>query len=212
MVIAMMLRFIHSVITSHEQRFGPFKLRGVNMQVTAAASLYHLIATHDDISENDLDWATHNLLETLLKPLGLGSRPVDCPTDQMSFLWAFLSRNHYRIAKDLSSLMAGCKFGFRCIKIHCARVQAQNRLPGASFYDRDLIYDGSEIQSDEDEDEGEDEGGDENPEQVENPSINVYKLDLDTLLAKLQDISPEGVYYYDYLLFSGLIQVYRYYG
>jgi hypothetical protein len=183
MVICMMLNFIHAVLTDDTEQFGGFKLRGVQTQVIAALALYRLIVnSQGDVPTNDLDWATHDVLETLLKPVGLGTRPVDCPTDQMAFLWAFLSRNRYRISKDLSSLMAGCKFGFRCIEIHAARVRAQKRQKGSSFYD-DLPYAGC------DEDDS---------EMLQMQEKNRYAArdsrepDIVTLLAKVNTINPEG--------------------
>jgi hypothetical protein len=45
-----------------------------------------LVKTQGNISENNLDWALYDILEALFKPLGLGTWPVDCPTDQMAFL------------------------------------------------------------------------------------------------------------------------------
>jgi hypothetical protein len=100
----------------------------------------------------------------------------------MAFLWAFLSSNRYRISKDLSSLMSACKFGFRCTEIHAARVRAQKRQKGTSFYD-DLPY-------------GEcDEDDSEMPQTQEknrNETRESREPDIATLLAKVNMINPEG--------------------
>lgn len=181
----MMLNFIHAALANNTEKFGRFKLRGVNAQFMAAIALYHLIVKSEgDIPTNDLDWATHDILETLLKPLGLGTRPVDCPTDQMAFLWSFLSNNHYRIPNHLLSLMAGCKWGFRCIQIHVARVQAQQIRKTSSFYG-DLPF--AEGESDE-----------EDSEMPQTHEERLYaagdspELDMATLLEKVNSINPEG--------------------
>lgn len=180
-----MLRFIHAVLTDSAHKFGLFKLRGVNTQFIAALSLYRLFAkSHGDIPENHLDWAIHDILETLLKPVGLGTRPIDCPTDQMTFLWAFLSRDRYRISRDLSSHLAGCKFGFRCTEIHAARVQVQQHDKGSSFYG-DLSDDGGE--SDEDDYE------EMTQEKDQNAAREFHEPDIQALLEKLSNLSPEGV-------------------
>jgi hypothetical protein len=174
MAIFMMLRFLHAALTNDTEKFGRFKLRGVHAQFREAVQLYCLIAKLGDVDDNDLHWAVHSTLEVLLKPVGLGNRRVDCPTDQMAFLWAFLSSTRYRISKDLSSLMAGCKFGFRCTEIHSARVQAQKRSKNSAFYDgRDLdiphTHETNQYEAD-----------------------NSAELDMATLLERLKNINPEG--------------------
>jgi hypothetical protein len=186
MVICMMLNFIHAVLTNDAKKFGHFKLRGVRAQFIAALALYHLITKYQgDVPTNALDWATHDILETLLKPLGLGTRLVDCPTDQMAFLWAFLSSNRYRISKDLSSLIAGCKFGFRCTEIHSARIQSQKKNKGSSFYDS---APDTEIESDE-------EGSEvlELQEESQYVAGDLSELDLAALLEKVNNINSEGM-------------------
>jgi hypothetical protein len=184
MTISMMLRFIHAVLTNDAERFGHFKLRGVRPQFMAALVLYRLIVkSQGDVPTNSLDWATHDILETLLKPLGLGTRPIDCPTDQMAFLWALLSRNCYRISKDLSSLMSSCKFGFRCIEIHSARIQSQKLDKSFPFYDSSASM---EIESD-----GE---GPEALQMNQHLTSNSSKLTLDALLEKVNNINAEGMW------------------
>ncbi|KAH9988502.1 hypothetical protein BJV77DRAFT_964397 [Russula vinacea] len=143
MVICMMLRFIHAALTGSTEKYGHFKLRGVRAQFQEAASLYCLIARGNICDNNEnlnsLHWAVHDALESLLKPSGLGTRPVDCPTDQMVFIWAFLSSTRYRIPSDLLSLISGLKFGFRCTEIHSARVRAEQKSKDSPFYG-DLPY------------------------------------------------------------------------
>lgn len=185
MTISMMLNFIHAVLTNGSEKFGGFKLRGVRPQFLAALALYRLIVkSQGDVPTNSLDWSIHKILETLLKPLDLGTRPIDCPTDQMAFLWAFLSRDCYRISKDLSALMSGCKFGFRCIEVHSARIQSQKRDKSSSFYDSP--------EPAENESDGESlEALQQQEEQylVDDSS----ELTLDALLKKVNNINSEGV-------------------
>lgn len=182
----MMLNFIHAVLTNDSEKFGHFKLRGVHSQFLEALALYRLIAKNQgDVPTNSLDWSLHRILETLLKPLGLGTRPIDCPTDQMAFLWAFLSRDCYRISKHLSSLMAGCKFGFRCIEIHSARIQSQKKDKSFPFYDNSDL---TESESD-----------GESLEALQPQEDSQYlvgdssELSLDDLLEKVNNMNSEGV-------------------
>jgi hypothetical protein len=186
MVICMMLRFLHAALTNNTEKFGQFKLRGVHAQFREAVQLYHLIAKGlGDVNDYNLHWAVHSTLEALLKPIGLGNRPVDCPTEQMAFLWAFLSSTRYRISKDLSSLMAGCKFGFRCTEIHCARIQAQKKSKNSAFYDKLPCGEG----------ESDEEDFDMLPTQGVNQCAadNSAELDMAALLDKLNNINPEGM-------------------
>lgn len=188
MVICMMLRFIHAVLTDNIGIFGQFKLRGVHSQFRAALALYQLIARADgDVPENDLDWATHDVLETLLKPLGLGTRPIDCPTDQVAFLWAFQSGNRYRISNDLSSFISGYKFGFRCTEIQSARIRSQKRSKGSLFYD--LSYDqGASGEIEEEADLEIQEAQEEN----QYAAGGSAEPDIAALLEKLNNVNPEG--------------------
>ncbi|KAI9450534.1 hypothetical protein BJY52DRAFT_1191759 [Lactarius psammicola] len=198
MAICMMLNFIHDVLTNDAEKLGLFKLRGVRAQFIAALALYRLIVKNKgDILENTLDWATHDVLEALLKPMGLGTRPVDCPTDQMAFLWSFLSSSRYRISKDLSSLMAGCKFGFRCTEIHIARIQSQKRNRGSPFYDAPYAEGESDAESLCPEGESDKEGSEPEvlPLKEENRCAAGGRAepDIGTLLAKANAISFEDV-------------------
>jgi hypothetical protein len=70
----MMLNFIRAVLTDDVKKFRHFKLRGVCAQFIAALALYHLITKcQGDVLTNALDWATYDVFETLLKPLGLST-------------------------------------------------------------------------------------------------------------------------------------------
>jgi hypothetical protein len=192
MTICMMLRFFHAVMTGHASRFGLFKLRGVPAQFEAALALYRLLAQYKgDVPEDDLDWALHNTLETLLRPEGLGNRTIDCPTDQMLFLWAYLSGERYRIAAHLQSICAGLKCGFRCIDIHIARVDAlqlQHEL--TSFYtDLPVQRMGREEVEDED---GEEDSGCLETEAASGVPVNA---DMASILKKLNGISADGEFH-----------------
>jgi hypothetical protein len=198
MVISMMERYIHAALTGCIQMLGPFKLRGVIAQFTAALNLYRLFATHHgEVPENELDWAMHVLLDTLLRPSGLGTRPVDCPTDQAGFLWAFLSNDHYRISKDLSSLIAGFKFGFRCIGIHGARVRALGRDSHTQFYNDDLPH--GEIEHD-------DSQPDSHMQELQENNVHVThnspEPNVETILAMVNDLNAEGTCDYIYVCAS----------
>ena len=189
MTIRMMLRFFHAVMTGHASKFGPFKLRGVAAQFEAALGLYRLFAQYEgDAPEDDLDWALHKVLGTLLRPEGLGNRTIDCPTDQMLFLWACLSGGRYRIAAHLQSILAGLKCGFRCIDIHVARVEAlQQQHKLTSFY-ADLPIeqmDGEEV---------DDEVGDVDSGCLEAEVASSAPVDIDiaSILNKLNRISADG--------------------
>ncbi|KAI9446282.1 hypothetical protein H4582DRAFT_2164376 [Lactarius indigo] len=188
----MMLNFIHVVFSGNGmEKFGRFKLRGVCAQFIEALNLYCLVAkSWGVVSTNDLHWAIHGILEALLKPIGLGTRPVDCPTDQMVFLWAFLSSNRYRILKDISSLISGCKFGFQCIQIHAARVQSQKKNKGSPFYNSTP---GSEGSSESREEEGLEalppqEGG-----QHHDAAADLSEVDLEALLEKAKQIGVKDI-------------------
>jgi hypothetical protein len=184
MAICLMLRFLHAVLTGDASKFGPFKLRGVKMQFVAAIGLYRLFAEHageDIIPEDKLHWAMHNLLVTLLQPQGLGSRMVDCPTDQTLFLWTLLPNGQWRIPVHLQSLLAGFKFGFRCTAIHLARIEAhrQQSYELVAFYDSFL----------EDEKDVSDQGNF-MAQQASDTANN--KLDIPTILNKLKNLMPFG--------------------
>jgi hypothetical protein len=203
MAICMMLHFIHATLTGDTAKFGRFRLRGVHAQFREAVGLYDLIAkTLGDVGGNKLHWAVHSVLEALLKPLGLGNRRVDCPTDQMAFLWAFLSSTRYRISRDLSSLMAGCKFGFRCTKIHSTRVQAQKKSKKSAFYDELLPGSGESDGESNNKDRSENGEGESDREDLDMLPIqgmnqctadNLAELDMAALLDKLNNINPEGM-------------------
>jgi hypothetical protein len=68
MAFHLMLRFLYIVLTGDALQFGLFKLRGVEMQFEAIIRLYWLFAeyTRDVILEDELYWAMHNILVTLL--------------------------------------------------------------------------------------------------------------------------------------------------
>jgi len=185
--IRMMIRYFHGVLIGRASSFGRFKLRGVIAQFVAALDLYRLFAEHrGEVPRHELQWSLHNLLDTLLRPSGLGTRPIDCPTDQAIFLWAFLSNGRYRIAKDLSSMMSACKCSFRCTGVHIARVKAQKRDCNKSFY-HDLELDGEIGSSDEDSSESEEERESEALE-TSDPSFT----DVEALVKRLQDVVAAG--------------------
>jgi hypothetical protein len=125
MAFRLMLRFLYTVLTGDASQFGLFKLRGTEMQFEAIIGLYRLFAEHAGgvIPEDELHWAMHNVLVTLLWPQGLEYQTIDCPTDQAIFLWALLPNGQYRIPGSLLSLLAECKFGFCCTAIHLAQVE-----------------------------------------------------------------------------------------
>lgn len=187
MTIRMMLRYFHEVLNGHASRFGRFKLRGVTAQFVAALDVYRLFAQYrGEVPRRELQWPLHNLLDTLLRPSGLGTRPIDCPTDQTIFLWAFLSNGRYRIAKHLSSLMAACKCSFRCTGIHIARVKAQKTDSTMSFYD-DLEHGDESGSSDEESSESEEEQESEWPETGDSALTNA-----DALVDILQGLMATG--------------------
>ena len=201
MVISMMTRYIHAALTGCIQKLGPFKLRGVIAQFTAALNLYRLFATHHgEVPGNALNWAMHDLLDALLRPAGLGTRPVDCPTDQAEFLWAFLSNDRYRISKHLSSFISGFKFGFRCIGIHGARVRALGKDNRTRFYDDDLPHDESE-----DDDSPPDFDMQELQEKDVQVTYNSPEPDLEALLAKVNDLNAEGACGYCIYVYASFI-------
>jgi len=184
MAICLILRFLHEVLTGDASQFGPFKLRGVETQFEAAIELYRLFAEHsgeDIIPEDKLHWAMHNLLVTLLQPQGLGSRMIDCPTDQTLFLWTLLPNGQWRIPVNLQSLLAGFKFGFQCTAIHLARVEAHKQRNNelVTFYDS-FLEDKKDV----------DDQGDFMAQQ--DLDIANIKLDIPTTLNKLKNITPSG--------------------
>lgn len=203
MNISMILRFIHVVVTGDAAKLGCFKLRGVNAQFTAAVGLYRLIIERDGcIEENELIWSIHDLLVALYRPTGLGNRAVDCPTDQMVFIWAFLGSDRYRIALHLNSLMAGLKYGFRCIATHDARVQAVAQTKDSSrfsFYDGLVFEDGEDLV---DGDEELQENIDEDSIQLTTETIILQstKMSKFSILEKLQAMKSIGM---SYLICSG---------
>lgn len=139
MLVGMTLRFIHAALTNNTLQFGKFKLRGADSQFTAALDLYCLIIKcNGKVPKNELLWALHNFLDTILRPPSLGNRPIDSLVEQMIFLWACLSGGRYRISKDISSLIAAEKYGLRCVGVHSARVQAQKKDSRSPFYDQPL--------------------------------------------------------------------------
>jgi hypothetical protein len=187
MTIQMMLRYFHEVLNGHASRFGRFKLRGMTAQFVAALNMYRLFAQYGgEVPRRELQWPLHNLLDALLRPSGLDTRLIDCPTDQVMFLWAFLSNGRFRIAKDLSSLIAACKCGFRCIGIHIARVEARKMDSTMPFYDD--LEQGDESGSS-------DEGSSELEEEQENEWLETGNLTLtntDALVDVLQDLVATG--------------------
>jgi len=135
MVICMTLRFLHAALIRNTVRFAKFKLRGTTCQFTTAVALYSLIFEHKGkVPENELLWAIHHFLDSVLRPPDLGHRPIDSPVDQMIFLWACLSDGRYRISKHISSLGAAIKCGLRCVAIHSARIHAQKIDSSSLFY------------------------------------------------------------------------------
>lgn len=136
MVISMMLRYIHACLTGSKGKYGAFKLRGVEKQFLCATRLYHLITEHNGRPpESELVWSVHYMLDTLLRPIGLGTRPIDSPMDQALFIWCYVSNSRYRIAKEVASLIAGRKFVFRSTAIHVARVNSRDPQSKRSLYD-----------------------------------------------------------------------------
>lgn len=139
MNLSIIIRFFHAAVAGDIAQFGSFKLRGVDGQFKAALILYRMIIEKDgEIPDNELSWAIHGLLVSLYRPTGLGNRAIDCPTDQVLFIWALLGHDRYRIALHLQSVLAAFKFGFRCIAIHDARVQSRRQSDDSSlpFYDK----------------------------------------------------------------------------
>ncbi|KAH8985267.1 hypothetical protein EDB83DRAFT_2326127 [Lactarius deliciosus] len=56
--------------------------------------------TGGDNLDPQADWAIHNLFQSLLCAEGANDRSINYPTDQAIFLWAFLSKNRYRISNS----------------------------------------------------------------------------------------------------------------
>lgn len=193
----MMLRFIHAALTGDTSKFGAFKLRGTPDQFSAAVALYQLFALNGgNCPDVKLHWAIHKLLVALTLPVDLGQRSIDCPLDQMSFIWSCLPNGRFRIAKDISSLQAGIKFGLRCISLHAARVKSSKTSSesGDPFYADGLAEDHVVIVED-------DEEASENEElfsimersETDEPSpIESDEEDIDAHLAKLKDIVTKG--------------------
>lgn len=197
MNLGLILRFFHAVVAGDVTQLGRFKLRGIDAQFSAALELYKLIIEQDgEIPEDALSWAVHKLMVTLYRPDGLGSRAVDCPSDQMLFIWALLEQDRYRIALHLNSLMAALKYGFRCIAIHDARVQSLGQDDSGSF----AFYDDLEVKEcggdfgDHDHDE------DDNEETIPLPAVSEAeifpspKISRTTILDRLRAMKSRGAY------------------
>ena len=191
-----MLRFLHAVLIGDALKFGPFKLRGVEMQFEAAMVLYRLFAEHagkDEIPEDKLHWALHDLLVALLQPESLGDRAIDCPIDQMLFLWALLPNGHYRIAESLQVLLSGCKYGFRCTAIHLARVEAhkqqQDKL--VTFYGSLLAVGEAPAMDGQSGNSSADDQVEEIPE-GNMAQLDVASTDMATILTRLRNMTSPG--------------------
>lgn len=127
MTVAMLLRYIHAIITGQTSAYGLFKLRGTKLQFKAALSLYRIfLVTGAENLDHQADWAIHDLFETLVCSTGVNDRAVNYPTDQVLFLWALLSDRTYRIPSHLQPLISAAKYCFRCVALQIARVQHRN--------------------------------------------------------------------------------------
>ena len=131
MTVAMLLRHIHAILEKQTSNYGSFKLRGTKPQFKAALTLYKLfLTTGGDGLDPQANWAIHCLFESLMCAAGINYRPINYPTDQAIFLWAFLSTQTYRIPSHVQGLLAAAKYCFRCIALQIARIQVQGDVDG----------------------------------------------------------------------------------
>jgi hypothetical protein len=135
---AMVLRFIHAIVTDQMADYGDFRLRGNIRQFQAGVALYQLLlATDGQNLDAQADWAIHHFFTTLLCPLSSDDRAVSYPMEQAQFLWSFLGDHRYKISGYVHSFLTATKYCLRCIAIHNSRIQArQNRQPEDPFFDK----------------------------------------------------------------------------
>jgi hypothetical protein len=187
MTIAMILRCIHAKLLKDTSDFGAFKLRGTLKQFRVALTLYQLFWERkgEDL-DDEVDWAIHALLEAIFCPDGLGNRPVDCPTDQVIFLWSYVSARRFRTPSAVRSFVAGAKYAFRCIALHMGRVQVRNSMLSEEhqFFFDSATSDATSESADE-ADEVAEIG--ENDDIGNNPGHGLDDMSKDAFLAKLDD-------------------------
>jgi hypothetical protein len=190
MTIAMILRCIHAELLSDTSDFGAFKLRGTLKQVRVALTLYQLFWERkgEDL-DDEVNWAIHALLEAIFHADGLGNRPVDCPTDQVIFLWSCVSARRFRIPSVVKGFAAGAKYAFRCIALHMARIQVQSSMSE----ERQFFFDSATSELADEGEEEEEEEADEAAEIGENDDIGnnsrrgLDDVSKDAFLAKLNN-------------------------
>ena len=120
----MMLRYIHAIATKAASNYGPFELRVTKSQLKASLALYFIFTKAEDNTVNPkADMAIHSLLEALLCATGLDDRAINCPTDQVLFLWTCLSDRTYRIPSHVQSFLSAAKYCLRCIALQVANFQ-----------------------------------------------------------------------------------------
>lgn len=180
MTVAMLLRHIDAILVEQASGYGPFKLRGVKPQFKAALALYQLfLMTGGDNLDPQADWAIHNLFQTLVCPEGSNDQSINYPTDQVIFLWAFLSEHRYRISSHVQSLLSAAKYCLRCVSLQIARIQVRGDMDGPFFEEglSELSNSGAETEvefGEEDENDGDaSSGGDGVPVTIENTTENI---------------------------------------
>jgi hypothetical protein len=134
MTVTMLLRHVAAILAKKATNYGPFKLRGTEPQFHAALTLYQLFQTtgSEDLG-TQADWMVHNLFEMLLCAEGFDDRAINYPTDQVIFIWAFLSDHRYRISSHVQSLLSTAKYCLRCIVVQIGRIQVQGNRNGTFF-------------------------------------------------------------------------------
>lgn len=131
MTVAMLLRYIHAVATKTTSQYGPFEVRVTKSQLKASHALYHLfLMAKGDAIDPEADVAIHNLFEALVCAADSDDRAINYPTDQVLFLWAYLSDRMYRIPSHVQALLSTAKYCFRCIALQIARMQVEKDVHG----------------------------------------------------------------------------------
>ena len=186
----MILRCIHAELLGDTSDFGAFKLRGTLKQFRAALTLYQLFWERkgEDL-DDEANWAIHALLEAIFHTDhdGLGNRPVDCPTDQVIFIWSYVSARRFRTPSAVKSFAAGARYTFRCIALHMARIRVQCSMSSGerqTFFDNatsDLADEGEEEEADQAAEIGE------NDDIGNNPGHGLDDMSKDAFLAKLDN-------------------------
>jgi hypothetical protein len=121
MTVSLLLRHIHATATKTTLHYGPFKLRVTESQFKASITLYRILMTPEGNSKADM--AIHALFKTLLCTTSPNNRAINYPTDQVLFLWTYLSYRTYRIPSHVQALLAAAKYCFRCISLQIAKLQ-----------------------------------------------------------------------------------------